>query len=274
MLTASFALSLIFGENPEGWKFWLMQALYTLCIGGSAFVYAAITKTNPIAATKLNVKPSFAHMGWGFLAIVCLIFGMMPLNSMLLDAIEAMGLKRPEVDIDDNLAGLITVAAFLPAICEEIVFRGTVAQSARNMRSKAAALALSGALFSVFHVNPAQTIHQFVLGAFLTLLLFRSGSLWTCIVAHLFNNALVVALNGTPLGNDAFWNVKTNTGAVLGIMFAGLAGFCLCVFGYIKTTKSAWQTENADDEKDSLSLGVLIAAVVVCIVLWIMKLFV
>lgn len=274
MVAMSFVLNFIFGQDPQGWRFWLMQGLYTLFIGSSAIIYAAVTKTNLIAATKLNVKPRLAHLGWGFLAVGCLIFFSMPLNSMVLDAIEAMGLKRPQVDIPSDIAGLIVVAAILPALCEEIIFRGTVAQSAKNMHGKVAALAVSGALFAVFHINPAQTLHQFVLGAFLTLLVFRSGSLWTSIAVHLFNNVLVVALDYTPLASNEFWNVKTNTGAVLGIMFAGLVAFSLCVFGYIKTTKSDWQPSDEKEKTDSLSLVVLIASVAVCVALWIMQLFV
>ncbi len=276
MMVASVVLTLIFGET-QGWKFWLMQAIYTLLVGGSAFVYAALTKTNPVTAAKLNKKPRLAHLGWGFLAIVCLIFGMMPLNTMLMEAIEAMGLKRPAVELPNDVAGLIVVATILPAFCEELVFRGTVAQSAERMSNRYAALAISGALFALFHANPAQTLHQFVLGAFLTLLVFRSGSLWTSILAHLFNNALVVALNYTVLGTEEFWNVKTNTGVVLGLMFAGLIGFGLCVFGYLKTTHSVWQKnteKDAREEKNTISLLVLCVSAAACLVLWVAGLFV
>lgn len=276
MTVGSLVLSFAFGSDVSGWQFWLMQALYTLAIGSSAFIYCAIAKVQPIAAIKLDVCPRFAHMGWAFAAITCLIFGMMPLNSMLMDGIEAMGLHRPSVNLPNDLAGLIVVAAVLPAFCEEVVFRGVVARSAAPMRNKAAAVALCGALFALFHANPAQTIHQFVLGCFLTLLALRSGSLWTSVIAHLFNNLLVVALNSTVLGQDEFWNVRTNTGTVLGLMFAGLVGFGLCVFGYIRTTRSQW-TEQQDDVTPSQrtnSIAALLISAAVCLVLWISALFV
>lgn len=281
MTVASLVLSLIFG-NASGWKFWLMQALYTLFIGGSAFLYAALTKTNVLSATKLNKTPSFAHVGWGCLATACLIFAMMPLNSMLMDAIEATGLKRPSVTLENDLAGLIAVAAILPAFCEELVFRGTIAQSLANNSNKLATLAICGGLFAVYHGNPAQTVHQFVLGGLLTLLALRSGSLWVSVVVHMFNNLLVIGLNYTPLGEDAFWSVKTNTGPVLGIMFGALAAFALCIWGYVKTTESAWsiQLQPADDvsakqtEQQRTSYVVLAVAVCVCVALWVSALFI
>ena len=290
LVVASLVLGLIFGDNATGWKFWLMQALFTLLIGGASFLYAGISKTNVFTATKLNVKPRYAHVLWGALAVTFLIACMTPINNALLDGIEAMGLKRPSVELENNLAGLLIVACLLPAICEELMFRGTVAMSLYGNSSKLAALAINGALFALFHANPAQTVHQFVLGAFLTLLVYRSGSLWTSVIVHLFNNALVVALSYTPIGADEFWSFSSNTGVVVACLSLGVVGFGLSVFGYIKTTSSVWQSvgNNGDDGKESVeqsfdmsknvekfnptSLIMLIVAIVICVALWITNL--
>ena len=300
MIVSSLVLGLIFGVNATGWKFWLMQALFTLLIGGSALLYAAVSKTKVFAATKLNVIPKYAHVLWGCCAVTFLIACMTPINNALLDGIEALGLKRPSVEMEDNLAGLLIVACILPAICEELVFRGTVAQSLVNSKSKLAALAISGALFALFHGNPAQTIHQFVLGAFLTLLALRSGSLWTTVIVHLYNNVLVVALSYTALGTDEWWSFSTNTAAVVICLCVGAVGFAASVFGYLKTTKSVWvgrsgnrgakavsntlevsndseqlvaDKEEANFKQNAMSSVTLIVAIVVCAVLWVSNLF-
>ena len=283
MLVASLVLGLIFGAEVSGVQYWLMQALYTVLIGSTAFIYAAITKTNVFVATKLKTVPKYAHFLWGCLAVVFLIFCMTPLNNWLLDAIEAMGLKRPEVSFEKNIVGLLVVACLLPCFAEEIVFRGTIAQSLEGHKNKLAALAISGALFSLFHANPAQTIHQFVLGVFLTLLVYRSGSLWTSVIVHFFNNALVVVLSYTPIGADEFWDTKLNLGWILALFFIGLVGFAACVFGYIKTSKSVWQQSNDATEQSGAtnasrrsvtSTVLLLVAVVVCVALWISSLLV
>ena len=284
MLVASFLLGLIFGVEASGFKYWLMQALYTVIIGSAAFIYAAITKTKVFVATKMNRAPKYAHFLWGCLAVTFLVFCMTPLNNWLLDAIEAIGFKRPNVNFDDNVVGLLVVACLLPCFTEEIVFRGTVAQSLEGNKNKLAALAISGALFALFHANPAQTVHQFVLGAFLTLLVYRSGSLWTSVIVHFFNNALVVGLSYTYVGSDEFWDVQSNTGWVLALFFVGIVGFALSVFGYLKTTKSVWQKDLQDGEKEQsvaqntqrnvTSTVLLCVAVAVCVALWITSLFV
>ena len=292
-LLASLVLGFIFGAEATGWKFWLMQAMYTLLIGGSAFIYAAVTKTKVFAATKLNVAPRYAHVLWGVLAVIFLIACMTPINTALLDGIEALGLKRPSVGLENNVAGLLVVACLLPAICEEVVFRGTVAMSLESS-NKIVALLVSGALFSLFHAQPAQTVHQFVLGAFLTLLVFRSGSLWTSVIVHLFNNTLVVVLSYTPIGADEFWSFTNNTAVVVTCLCVGVVGFVACVFGYVKTTKSVWNTCNVTQQETRnmsdngeistpstaknnasqsvVSLIALTVAVVICVALWITNL--
>ena len=295
MIAAALLLGMIFGAETTGWKFWTMQALYTALIGGSAFVYAAIFKTDAVAATKLNVKPRVSHVLWGCGAVVFLVMCMSQINNLFLDLIEKTGLNRPSVELEDNLAGLIICACILPAFAEEVAFRGTVAQSLYNSKNKLAALAISGALFSVFHANPAQTLHQFVLGAFLTLLVFRSGSLWTSIIVHLFNNAFVVAMAYTPLGADEFWSITGNTAWAVSLLIGGIVGFALCVFGYLKTTSSNWQAEveaeseqatdgeeNGDEQLRKHVVGnyrkssdaTLIVAVFVCLALWVSQLLV
>ena len=301
MIVASLVLSLIFGTNATGWKFWLMQALFTLLIGGSSVLYAFITKTKFFVATKLNVVPKYAHVLWGCLAVTFLIACMTPINNALLDGIEAMGLKRPSVELENNIVGLLIVACVLPAICEELVFRGTIAQSLAENNNKIATLAICGALFALFHANPAQTVHQFVLGAFLTLLALRSGSLWTSVIVHLFNNTLVVILSCTPMGEESFWSFTSNTAVVVVLLCVGIVGFAASVFGYIKTTKSFWSSsnvtltaqegnsnnlelENANNKENRTpsaekratnnmaSLVMLIVAIVVCVILWVTSL--
>lgn len=293
MIVGSLILGLIFGTSATGWQFWLMQALFTLLIGGSAVLYAFLSKTNVIVATRLNALPRYAHVLWGCGAVIFLIACMTPINNVLLDGIEALGLKRPSVELENNLAGLLVVSCLLPSICEEIVFRGTVAQSLAASSNKPATLAICGALFALFHANPAQTIHQFVLGAFLTLLVLRSGSLWTSVIVHLFNNVMVVALSYTALGAEEFWCFSQNTGVVVTLLCVGIVGFAACVFGYIKTTQSAWNSKTNTDgdmisetntqsvannslnstKTNPMSTILLTVAIVICVVLWVTTLF-
>ena len=241
MLVASLALGVFFRDD-SGWRFWVIQTINTSLIGGSAFLYSAMAQTNVIVATKLNKRPILSHVLWGCAGVVCLFFCMNQINVLFFDAIESSGLNRPSTNVPNDLVGRIICACVLPAFAEEIVFRGTIAQTVYNHKSKLAALAISGALFSLFHASPAQTLHQFVFGCFLTLLVYRSGSLWTSVIVHFFNNALVIVSAYTPLAYENFWRFDTNKWA-LPLMIVGIVGFAVCVFLYVKTTKSNWLRE-------------------------------
>ena len=248
----------------------VVNVVNTLAIGGVAFVYAAISKTNVVSATKIKQKPPIAHIGWGCLATLFLITCMIPLNNWIAEGIVALGLPRPDVDIQMDIVSMIIVACILPAFCEEVIFRGTIATALEGNKNKLASLAIVGGLFSVFHMNPAQTVHQFVFGAFLALLVYRSGSLWTAVIIHSLNNITVVILSVT-LGDkvDAFF-IQNG----IWLFFVGLIGFAGCIAGYLFTTKSKWQTDEEQTKISKGSLAMLLVAVGVCLFMWIMNLVV
>lgn len=283
MVVVSIVLQVIdFGSGSFG--FWLTQGVYTLLVGCSAVLYSLISRSRFVSATKLNKAPKIDHVLWGIASVICLIFCMSVINNLFIDGIESTGLTRPSVTLDDSFAGLLICACVLPAFTEEIVFRGTVAQSLYYYKSKWAALAISGALFSIFHANPAQTLHQFVLGAFLTLLVFRSGSVWTSVLVHFFNNLFVVVLSYTPLGADKIWNINKSPQTAIPALILGLLGFIVCVRFYLKTTDSTWRnaaTENSDGTvvqddgiiaDQRLSSAPLWVGVFVCMALWVSQL--
>lgn len=272
MLAGQFVLGLAFSGvsddagNMQNWAFWLMQALYTLVIGSSAFAYAALTKTAVFQATAANKPPRLLHVGWGCLATLFLIAFMLPVNEFFMRLLVLAGLPEQSVNLPMQIVPMIAIACALAAVTEEILFRGTVARTLAGEKNKAAALAISGALFAVFHMNPAQTVHQFVLGAFLTLLALRSGSVWTTVLVHFFNNLVAVILTFT-LGDSTvfvnYWYV---------FIPVGLTGFVACVFGYFKTTDNCWTQTESETPVTNTSRLYLAGGIVVCAALWICQL--
>lgn len=265
MLLASVVLSLAFGNTESDLAFWLMQALYQLAICSVAFIYAFASRTDVCSATGMNRAPKLAHVGWGWLATMFLVALMLPVNDWFVQLIVKMGFSEPSVDLPMQIVPLILIACVLPAVSEELVFRGTISKTLERSSNKWATLAVCGALFSLFHLNAAQTLHQFVLGAMLTLLALRSGSVWTASLVHLFNNLLAVLLSFTVADESVFvryWYIFVPVGAI---------GFVVSIFGYLKTTKSSWLAAE-ECKTDGSSTMILAISVVVCAVLWIINL--
>jgi membrane protease YdiL (CAAX protease family) len=80
--------------------------------------------------------------------------------------------------------------AIIPAICEELVFRGVMmpllAKITRNIH---AAVWITAMLFSLIHVQFYGFLPRMIMGALLGYFVVWSGSLWTSMLAHFINNA-------------------------------------------------------------------------------------
>ncbi len=87
----------------------------------------------------------------------------------------------------------LLVVAILPAIGEEMVFRGILQrQLERWSRNPHLAIWVAAMIFSAFHLQFEGFIPRLLLGALLGYLLYWTKNLWVPIIAHFFNNALQV----------------------------------------------------------------------------------
>lgn len=78
---------------------------------------------------------------------------------------------------------------FVPAICEEVFFRGFCQTSLAKYKGDVFAVLVTGALFAILHGNPWQAHLYFILGCFLSWTYAITKTLWIPIAAHLLNNA-------------------------------------------------------------------------------------
>ena len=90
----------------------------------------------------------------------------------------------------------ILVIAVVPAIGEELLFRGYLQQKLGNwLRNPHTTILITAFLFSAIHFHFQSMIPTFVLGVLLGYLFYWSNSLWLPILAHFVNNAQVVLLS-------------------------------------------------------------------------------
>ncbi len=93
-----------------------------------------------------------------------------------------------------ELAFTILIVAVLPAVGEELVFRGILQQELEMATGRpVAAIWIAALIFSAFHLQFAGLLPRFLLGAGLGYLFYWTRSLWTPIVAHFAINGMQVA---------------------------------------------------------------------------------
>ncbi len=193
----------------------LMQAfsaigLFIVPVLAAAFLF----DTNLFAWLKLNVSPKAIQILLVLLTILIsgpVINYMMELNKHLSLPEILKSLEEWMRDSEDRadeitkvflevsgLGGLLVnlfVIALLPAIGEELLFRGGVQKLLIEMtKNKHAGIILSAIAFSALHLQFYGFLPRMMLGIYLGYLVLWSGSLWLSIFAHFINNAGAVIL--------------------------------------------------------------------------------
>ena len=127
----------------------------------------------------------------------CGLLSLSQLNSLFLEWLGNFGYQDVPINIPSldgfGFIGVLFTVAVLPAVFEEIIFRGLLLNGMRCFGMVGAVL-LNGALFALYHQNPAQTIYQFCCGAAFALIALRAGSILPTIFSHFLNNALIITL--------------------------------------------------------------------------------
>ncbi|MDA9120473.1 CPBP family intramembrane metalloprotease [Flavobacteriales bacterium] len=91
------------------------------------------------------------------------------------------------------LLNLIMIA-LLPALGEELIFRGIMQRGLQKRINPHLAIWLTAILFSAVHMQFLGFVPRMLMGVAMGYLLFWSGNLWYPIIAHFTNNAMAVGM--------------------------------------------------------------------------------
>jgi membrane protease YdiL (CAAX protease family) len=127
----------------------------------------------------------------------------------------------------------LVIMAFLPALCEETLFRGGLQNFlGRGTKQPWLAIVVVSILFSLAHASFYGFLSRFFLGMILGALFYYSGKLWLSILAHFLNNALALTVlfvytqKGRPLQDV----MKNETSTPWGIILLGVIIALFIVF--------------------------------------------
>tara|TARA_B110000967_G_scaffold159322_1_gene164896 strand:- start:170 stop:1042 length:873 start_codon:yes stop_codon:yes gene_type:complete len=106
----------------------------------------------------------------------------------------------------------LLVMAIIPALGEELLFRGYLQQKICHWLDKPHfAIIITAILFSAIHMQFQGFLPRFVLGIVLGYLFYWSGSLWLPIIAHFLNNAIAITFAYPAFSNYAYLTKNTAT---------------------------------------------------------------
>ncbi len=175
----------------------LLPALCTIYILRRAAPYM-------VEQVSLRHLPSTAAIGWSvvlLLASMPVVFYSYQVNKMLPipaelasvaeqanETIKAL-MRMP--DIRTFLANLLLIAV-LPALGEELLFRGIIQNQFMRFMAPVAAIALSAAVFSLLHFQMDGFLPRWILGMVLGWAYWHTGSFWVPVLLHFLNNGIQV----------------------------------------------------------------------------------
>lgn len=147
-----------------------------------------------------GVDPRFLLLaGVGVLGLQPIVQWLAQLNQALplpegMRMLEESQLQMIQKVLESNL-GLgfnVVMLALVPALCEEVLFRGYAQRQFERAAGAGGGILLSGVLFGLYHLRPSQVLPLAVIGLFLAYLTWRTGSLWPAILVHLLHNGIAV----------------------------------------------------------------------------------
>jgi sodium transport system permease protein len=193
-----------------------MSLLSRNAIGLLAFVatptlfMALLLTTRPGQALALRLPPVRALLMAALLAILLLaplsevtlcvlrqFPGLMQLlaeHNPLTGELQALGHESRGPASVSALLRYLLVLAVLPAVCEELAFRGFILGGLRRRFQPWMAVLISSFLFALHHFNVFQFVPTFILGVVLGLLAWRSGSVLPGMVFHALHNGLLIGV--------------------------------------------------------------------------------
>ncbi len=210
----------------------LSALMYVLYIAAPALLVGLIARR--------DIQPFSYHRrvspGTAVPALMAAV-GLMILANMVASVIsaylEAAGIPMPNMPntMDSSVLSLIlnlVATAVLPALCEELVFRGYVLQALRP-QGDGIAIVLSSLLFSLLHGNLLQIPFAFILGLVMAYLTLQTGNIWMAVALHFITNGLSVVLQYVTLnmGEQAAGILNTTVFLIASVI--GVVGYVVLV---------------------------------------------
>lgn len=220
-----------------GNQIWYMILCLLVAPIGFCSVYLIYNKVAKISYRAINLRPKIS---WKT-TLICLaiaivaLFGIQYFISCMDFVLVNIGYKLDLLGLPlDNVGWLVVnvlLVALLPAIFEEIIFRGIILQGLRKTLSDSMAIVLSALMFAIMHTSLQQFIYPFLLGLILAWVATRTGSTFASMIIHFTNNFLVVLIafiqnvTGVSIGlNPANWWVW-----LVAILLLVVTGFIMFV---------------------------------------------
>lgn len=260
LMSGYVSASMFLGNSGEVDTSQILSMDPVFLLGAQSFISALMFIAVPVifikAVLKIDLAEFFPRMDWPTLGLTLIIsFSFMVVNSAIgewnlslnfpdsaFEEWAAQSEKQLKV-LTEHLTNFTSpthfvvafiVVALIPAIGEELLFRGLIQNLFRRAtKNHHVAIWVTGFIFAAIHMQFYGLFPRMFLGVIFGYLYHWSGKLSVAMIAHLFNNGLALILiylsqNGTLEVSPEQMETSAPWTAVVG--FAAICGYCLFIF--------------------------------------------
>lgn len=160
-----------------------------LCMAVFIVLLMRSTHFRPDLFANVSLKGILSAIGCSVLFYFLLDKGLDPLFESFFPASKENSQQVIQSIITSPFTALLDFCILAP-IFEELLMRRFLLDGLSVNYGKIVALLISAALFSMLHFNMAQVVPSFICGIILGLLYFHTGSIFSCILAHMGYNLI------------------------------------------------------------------------------------
>ena len=122
------------------------------------------------------------------------------------------------VAYDSPLALSIISICVIPAVFEELVFRGIIFSGLKNVSLKKACI-MGGLLFAIAHFDPQQALYTFLIGSLFCYVAYRTRSIFPSMVSHFTINFSQLMMSRIALAATGTAETDITTEQAIGQLF-------------------------------------------------------
>lgn len=137
---------------------------------------------------------------------------------------------------------VITVVSVIPALCEEVMFRGYIQRSFEFRMSPVKSALITAIFFGLYHFNPYGLIPLSALGFFFGYAAYKSGSILVPMFLHFVNNFTAVTLY-IIFGSEELLNSAATSKVDVKFMIIGFFILLVIFCSYIVMINRFYKTE-------------------------------
>ena len=235
-------------------KFWetsggyLLQSLYmNLAFVGIFIWYFKYMKKQDV----LN-KPNKSTLKYFAVCLVVGIISMFLLSgtlnyfNLILDKLK-LSPANPNIPLNSTLDYILCLIslAVIPAVCEELLFRGVFINCLKH-KGQIFAIVASSIMFSIFHFSLLQLIYPICFGLILGIIYLRTRNIIFPIIIHFINNALSLTIQYFSTNSSAFSHSEFMLGYTIITFALWLVAMFYMFKDFIKYRKESNQSDDTN----------------------------